>query len=450
MKTTTLLFSAGLALAGCRGGDRVLEPHGKDSTGIVGIERLDGSGPYQSGQTERFRVQHALASPAQVTWTASAGTITSDGDVATWRLPDQDEATLHLEVAGGGSLAKADYAFRLARTRAGPGGVIDTAPDSVSDSCVLRFAGATPHIAYFKRVHPSLWHAVWNGSAWVTEQVDGMGFNVGGQVDDNYDMTLDAAGNPHFAYVLSNSSEIWWASKSGGTWTRQKVDAFMGGVVGIALDPSQASRPTIAYTAPASTGSGYQVKVGYRASGSWTTALTTFPTEGSSTYPYYGRYFAGGFAFDSTGKAFLSYGDDYYNDISLGTWTAAGAQTGQSVSPRASGQTYSGWPVALDSANRPLLLSQRALFQVTPGGSSAPSSYEAGYVAAKAMTYYGGKPTIALVHGSHLEMVTPDANGYWTYTQLGSSDSSVSVSAATDGSGVAHACWPNSSQIQYQ
>lgn len=450
MKTTTLLLSAALGLAGCRGSDRVLEPHGKDSTGIVGIERLDGAGPYQAGRTERFRVQHALATPAQITWTATAGTLTADGDVATWLLPDADEAALHLEVAGGGSLAKADYAFRLTRTRAGPTGAIDTAPDAVSDSCVLRFAGATPHIGYFKRTHPSLWHAVWNGSAWVTEQVDGMGFNVGGQVADNYDMTLDSAGNPHFAYVLSNSNEIWWASKSGSTWTRQKVDGHIGGAIGIALDPAQGSRPTVAYTANASTGSGYQVKIGYRASGTWTNALTTFPTEGSSTYAYYGRYFAGGIVFDSTGKAFLSYGDDTYNDISLGTWIAGGAQTGQSVSPVASGSGSSGWPVVLDSANRPLLLSHRALFQVTPGGSSASSSYEAGTVSSKAMTYYGGKPTIALVHGSHVEMVTPDANGYWTYTQLGSSDNAVGLSTATDGSGVAHVCWPYSSQIQYQ
>jgi hypothetical protein len=318
--------------------------------------------------------------------------------------------------------------------------------DSLGSVCAVAWAsGPKPVIAYYAQTHPSIWLASWNGSAWSSELVDGMGFNVGGKADANLALALDASGNPHLAYVLEGT-DIWWASRSGGVWTRQKVDTFTGGPVGIALDPSQGGRPTIAYTAPASTGSGYQVKVAYRSGGSFVSALTTFPTQGSSTYPYYGRYFAGGIAFDGAGKASLSYGDDYYNDISVGTWTAAGAQTAQSVSPRASGSANPWFPLVLDGSGRGLILSHRGLFDDTGAGwsDSAYEGFSAGiYALARDAA---GLPWVANVHGGDLETAHPDATGFWVRSNAGPMDSA-QIGITVDGAGTEKACFFRSSKL---
>lgn len=318
--------------------------------------------------------------------------------------------------------------------------------DSLGAICAVSWAtGPKPVIAYHAQTHPAVWLASWNGTAWASELVDGMGFNVGGKADANLALALDAAGNPHLAYVLEGK-EIWWASKSGGVWTRQKVDAFIGGPVGIALDPSQGGRPTIAYTAPASSGSGYEVKVAYRAGGAWTAALTTFPTQGSSTYAYYGRYFAGGIAFDGSGKAFLSYGDDLYNDISLGTWIAGGAQTARSVSPVASGSGNSWFPVVLDGSGRALLLSHRGLFDDTGAGwnGSAYEGFSAGiYALARDAA---GLPWVANVHGGELETAHPDGTGFWVRANAGPMDTA-QIGITVDGAGTEKVCFFRSSKL---
>src|SRR5262249_25368122 len=49
-------------------------------------------------------------------------------------------------------------------------------------ACQLEMQGSVAHLLYLDDTHPSLWYGRWNGTSWQTELVDGMGFNVGGEV----------------------------------------------------------------------------------------------------------------------------------------------------------------------------------------------------------------------------------------------------------------------------
>ncbi|RJS23139.1 hypothetical protein DRW03_12505 [Corallococcus sp. H22C18031201] len=76
------------------------------------------------------------------------------------------------------------------------------------------------------------------------------------------------------------------------------------------------------------------------------------------------------------------------------------------------------------------------------------------------LVFTDGKPTIAFNHHGSVELITPDANNYWTYTALttknGIRASLLSMNrppismAVRPTTGQRHVCYPNNDNIMFQ
>ncbi|MBS2026011.1 MAG: hypothetical protein JST92_26730, partial [Deltaproteobacteria bacterium] len=199
---------------------------------IIGIVRTD-TGAYQPGQVEHFRVEYATEVAPEIHWSASAGGITESGDEVAWTLPDAEEASLTVSLGLPKKITTTSFHFRIAgganlNYAVAPSGVVDASKDVTGSACKLAFNSAgNPVIFYSNTTHPSVWLATWTGSAWATEQVDGMGYEVGGQPRLALSMQLAADGTPHLAYALglgNGTSKAMYATKSGSAWIRERVD----------------------------------------------------------------------------------------------------------------------------------------------------------------------------------------------------------------------------------
>jgi hypothetical protein len=88
----------------------------------------------------------------------------------------------------------------------------------------------------------------------------------------------------------------------------------------------------------------------------------------------------------------------------------------------------------------------------TPLASSTVSSSPVDYSYGSSDLAYGaGKPVVALRTGTALEFGTPDAQGFWTYTQLGTVQDATRPSVAirpTDG--VPHVCYQRDGKVSFQ
>ncbi|NPC53797.1 hypothetical protein D7X99_41985 [Corallococcus sp. AB032C] len=67
------------------------------------------------------------------------------------------------------------------------------------------------------------------------------------------------------------------------------------------------------------------------------------------------------------------------------------------------------------------------------------------------LAYGGGKPVVALRNGTSLSLGTTNAQGFWTYTQLGTvQDSSRPSVAIRPTDGVPHVCYQRDGKVTFQ
>jgi hypothetical protein len=433
-----------------------LETHEPDSP-ISGLQRLGGDGPYVAGRTERFR---ALTSGAgTVAFAASAGRLAPEGAEVSWQLPDADAADLTVTLQGAaGPAATQTFHFALARgaaLSAATAGVVDPSSDDTGQRCKLAFDGSgNPHIAYYNATHPSLWWAAWTGSAWSRQQVDGMGFEAGGPVyagEQGFAVASD--GTPHFAYVLSLAdNQVMYATRSGQSWQRERIDpsSLTPNSLALALDGAQGGRPTVAYSLYGGT------VIGYRGGpGSWTLQTISVPPQGGNCNP--NPSFSGGFALLGGTAYFTSY-EGCYDTNYVSAWTSGAAPSSTQMFGKHYANTYV--RLAMDGSN-PVAMAGSDVFHVRPGASLADatvtdSPIESFYPLAYDIAWTpAGKPVVALVHAASIEIVTPDANGYWIYTQVATSNAYspynyAPLSLALDSAGAPHVCFRNNNKLYYQ
>ena len=84
-----------------------------------------------------------------------------------------------------------------------------------------------PHIAYanVKSESSGLRYAVWNGKSWDAEIIEG----AGGPVPIfAVVLVVDKDNNPHIAYSQVQTGIVKYATKIGGKWVTQPVDAIKG------------------------------------------------------------------------------------------------------------------------------------------------------------------------------------------------------------------------------
>lgn len=440
-------------------------PHHDDLTvEIRGLDREGGTGPYVSGTTETFKLR-LDDGVRDVQWSATAGTLHSSGDRATWKLPAAGTASLSATIlARDGQEKTAKWDFQIvaaddsfARAREAllstPIPVLDGgSSDNTGSQCELAYDSANNvHIAFKNDTHPSLWYGVWNGTSWNVQLVDGMGFDTGGLVYGRIAMVVDSANNPHLAYSLENNG-LWYATRVGtGPWTRERVDGASArqrtndSTVSIALDPAASGRPTIAYHYWASSSNPIRTVVATRTgANTWTNTIVNF---GSSTSH---QAINGDIVFTPNGTLHVPHG--YYY---LGSWNGTTAEY-VTISNTSVSNVYfdTGWASgSLGATGKLVYRTQDGIFHITLGTPLSATTATYSSVETAGAQYgdlaYAGKPYLLHLHGQNLELVTHNAQGYWSYTQLGSSNNNV-MSLAVNGAGNPSVCYQQSSRVMFQ
>ncbi len=442
--------------------------------------KREAQGPYIEGAVEHFQLVLPEAGVDSILWSASAGQLTSQQEHATWTLPASGPATLTVTVVtkSGQQLSQASSFLVAQATRAQPENLssvvslatpmqVDASSDDTGYTCDLAFdATGKGHLVYINSTHPSLWYATWTGSTWTTELVDGMGFNTGGKVYYPISFVLDSANNPHIAYILEDRG-VWYATRSGTTWIRERVDSastfpLLDGyrsVVSIALDPSQGNRPTITYAyyglLPAEGGIyDYRTVVAYRTgAGAWTVGPVKFPTASFTD----SQFMAGDILFNPSGTLFVPFASGYL--AHMGAWKAGSPAQSFTMGQQDLFNTNGFDPEASLSwagTNRMLVRAPRGILDVTLNAIVANSTYTLSSIESSVtpqgdMLFTGGKPYVIHAHGYNLELVTPDARGFWTYAQLGSMSNFRRMGMALrPTTGQIHLCYALNGHVTFQ
>ncbi|TNE84269.1 MAG: hypothetical protein EP330_30150 [Deltaproteobacteria bacterium] len=437
-----------LALASCAAPDTApdeLAAHG----GELPIRRVGAEGAFQTGAWAEFAVVVPEGvDVADLHWQVSAGQLEVDGDHARWLLPeDPGKQRIEVHTEALGQVLSGNFAVGVGSTRAYTGaqqGEIATNANLVGDTCVLAFDGNTPHILYRNAEHGQLHLAVWNGATWVHSFVDGPGFNVGSTLSDRFDMVLDSNGDHHIAYAWADEQYIgfeyavWWATDSGGGWTRELVsnyDGFATAWPSIALDPTNSERPTVTYTQDTSYD---RTAVAYRTgANAWTQAL--YPE--NTSYQWH----TGGSAFTSDGTLHITKGYDSPRYIS---WTQSGGFSSYTLMDYGD-YTEMRSVLVLDDGENIVYGHRGGIGYEDSGGSWHHSEVELFDMDHFDLAWGGGAPHLAVVHDDALELVTTDTDGYWEYTVIATGVDAAYPGIAVDADGDPHACYQKGGALYY-
>ncbi|CAM3308215.1 hypothetical protein G4177_08360 [Corallococcus sp. ZKHCc1 1396] len=457
-----VLMWSGLSLfAACAPEPRPVEVISSHRPGDVAllIEREGGAGPYVEGTPERFRIVASGEAFKSVRWSTDAGVLASDVEQVTWTLPPAGTASLSVSVeTESGKTAEGAFHFSVVAAPLATSTVIDPGPDETGSVCELAFDDAGKgHVVYTNDTHNTLWYASWDGTTWTREQIDGPGFNTGGMFITKPVLALDAVtGTPHVGYLKSTGPvstamfRVGYATRVNGTWTREAVDTPNTSRLGIALNPAQGQQPTLVVAN--SIGS---LRVMTRtAANTWAanplSALTTSHLTGEPV-------------FDATGALYVM-----TNQVSTATpanyLRVIRGSVIDSFKVRDTGTGFtSSWNSLVWGQGPHLLVmvsgilegERAAIDDVTVGTplsastvSSSPVDYR---YQASDLAYGGGKPVAVLRNGTAMELTTPDAQGFWTYTQLGTVDDATRPSVAirpTDGT--PHVCYQRDGKVSFQ
>jgi hypothetical protein len=420
---------------------------------VLGIERVGYRGPMVDGTVIDLLLVVRGDGAFDVEWSASGGMIAGDGISASWVLPPQDEATVRATLTPHGDQEPIEAAFLFPVEVDKPGpmwavnplatGLVDPTEDAISGCRLAIDSNDVPHVVYRSSTHAQLWYAKFVNNAWDVQFVDGPGFDVGGLVADDYDIAVTTSGTPHIVYRYSSVDDVRYATLTGNTWTRETVNSVYNGLsnpsgtLGIALDPLNGNRPTVGFSHYQSSGNDDYPVIAYRSSpGSW--------TEEANVLANCCNYFAGGLTFTASGVAYVTYDP---SDARIANWSAAqGFFDDQIFDSSFGSSTY--MPVELDNLNQPIVMSDEAVYHRV-GGTWIISPYE------QSDTFWydlavdtAGDPVMALRHGSELELVDTNPEGYWQYDPVDDMDSN-RLGVAVDTSGNTHACYVKGDEIWF-
>lgn len=307
--------------------------------------------------------------------------------------------------------------------------VVDARADALGSMCQIGTSGTKVHVIYRDDTHPTLLYGTLTGSTFVTEVVDGMGFNNGGLVGTTFSMVIDSSGAPHVAYTLDGS--LYYGTRTASGWTRERVDSAASPLYSslqfsIGLNPAASERPTVVYTRYVSS---YRNVVAERGTTGWTQTPVSYGTPTS-------QYVTGDVAFDSAGTLYIPYSYGY-----LGSWNGT---TGEFVNLGLTASAYS--PSAWRAPGVLALISDRGVEDVTVGSPLSATTVRTSLVEPfttdqqSIAVDQGGQLRIVVNHGTDLELVTGVSGGFWTRQSLGQIDNA-GVDIAVDSQGVSRACF---------
>ncbi|NMO13368.1 hypothetical protein HPC49_08485 [Pyxidicoccus fallax] len=464
---TILIWSSLCLLMACDNTPRateVIKSHGPEEGSaalVLLIERAGGEGPYVEGATEHFRVVTSDETFKSVRWSVSAGLVTPDSERVSWTLPPAGQAVLSVSVeTQSGKTAEGAFTFNVVAASLAAGIAIDSGPDVTGSACELAFDNAgRGHLLYLNDTHRSLWYARWDGTTWTREQVDGPGFGTGGFISA-FALALDAvSGTPHVAYLKGYGSpggapgfnRIWYATRVNGAWVTENtapVNRSPNTRVSIALDPAQGLRPVIVVSDNVTSLS----SLTRTAPNTWSPAIID-ATSGTAV-----EYVMGDVAFDAAGTLYIPVTTGSGGPIYL---TAVRGTTAESLRLEPVDLANRWLPMVWGPGNHLLMLAsggslgaRMGLLDITVASPFSASTYTAFPVDNEndaSDLAYAGKLFIAHRHGTALELITPDARNLWTYTQIGTAQSSSRPSIAVrPTTGVAHVCYQRDDKVSFQ
>jgi hypothetical protein len=455
----------------------LLENHAETSREVRGLLRSK-DGPFIRGQVEVLRAVVDTRVVKSLSWSASAGALSTRGGDATWTLPDAETAELLLTVTtSDGRTLTTPFSFSLVertQERAGksaveallatPMPVLDGGVSEVSGGdCDLQYDTAeNVHLAFTTATHPAVYYGKWNGSVWALEVVDTLGFNTGGRIlPSQVRLAVDASANPHILYIRDN--QLRYATKSGSAWTRERVDTSTQALTlpdnyPPALALNAQGRPSVVYTSYVSSRTLlYATRTGAAA---WTIISPTFASAGT----LYGSNTSGDLLIDAAGVAYFP-ASIYGSSTGGGYASYLVALNGAAGDLRVmtNGTTAPGWDAwasgAWAGANRLVFRTAAGAYDVTVATPMANATFtfsaneQSGAGAGAGDIAWNGKPVVLHHHsGGTMELVTPQAAGasFWTWTQMGAS-SGISASVAVHPTtGVANICYQANSRIMFQ
>jgi hypothetical protein len=250
-----------------------------------------------------------------------------------------------------------------------------------------------------------------------------------------------------------------YATKSAGNWIRERVDSATF-PVGPGLVSDEASAPSIVLngTTPVvlyTIGGTYTYRpiISTRTGvGTWSQAQVTVPVLDPSDR----MLPQGELALDGAGRfLFPVYG--YITSVGyrylLVAYTPASTtsvQLNQGLSGRSD--------TVLASPTRLLLRNSSAVYDVALNATFSASTYTYSSVEASTSSVTGdlawsasaSKPVVLHNHSGSLELVTPNASGFWTYQQLGSTSGVSAGLAVNPTTGEASICYQANSRIMFQ
>ncbi|WP_224367559.1 hypothetical protein [Hyalangium versicolor] len=453
-----LLMASSLALfAACEEEPKapeVIASHGPGDLALL-IEREHGAGPYVESTEERFKVVASGEVFKSVRWNANAGTLVPDADQVAWTLPGAGPASLSVSVeTESGKTAEGSFSFDVVAPALAASTQIDPSSDVTGSACELAFDNAgTGHMVYSNDTHHSLWYASWDGTTWTTEQIDGPGLDNGSFIW-TFALVVDPeTGTPHVTYVrgygvpspTTQSLRIRYATRVNGTWVIENADNTLrtplANRISIALNPANQKQPAIVVSDPTA------IKMLSRtAPGTWTTTNVS------------GGYLLGDALFDQAGTLYVYVSAGYLNTINGTTKESFPTQQGFDPTPVK-------WLPMVWGPNQHLLAIPsgagleriRSVFlDMTVGTPLASSTIKSSLFDLQSndgsdLAYGAGKTYIVLRHGTSLEFLGQDAQGLWTYNQLGTAQTGSRPSVAirpTDGA--PHICYQRDGKVSFQ
>jgi hypothetical protein len=400
--------------------------------------RLTPSGAFFPGAVEEFELVTS-APDAAIAWSASGGSLSSEGRRVRWTLPADQIARLTGTVTlPDGTTVHQDLDVELAVLNPAAVGPVDASGEATGSICDLVIdANDVPHVLYRNDWHDQWVYAKFVGGVWVSELVDGPGFLGGGAAGDGQaTMAIESNGTVHVALVRDRG-DVVHASRTNNQWTTSVVmtDATTSSTAAIALD---GANPHILYT-----DINGDLTLVRRSGGQWNWWKQVVPPLCCTAY-------AAGIAAGPNGQMRVAYINGY--TLLYANWTAAnGFTNNRAVQEDVDDDTFSDVYVSGSTVG---VMGASGLSWSTDGGvtfnlweslSSGHSDYN------KSFVFDGANPRLAQHHSGTLEFVDVDARGYWSYSAVDTGiESYSSIQADLDASGNLHACYQKGGVIHFR
>ena len=316
--------------------------------------------------------------------------------------------------------------------------------DDVGGACGLWANGNRLFVAWTSRVHPGVHFGEFVNGAIVAEVVDAMGFNTGGTVEQYVQLQVEANGTPHLIYV--RDGQVFYATKSGGSWLRERVDSPslpLSTNPSFTLGPSGA--PSVVYGVRPLNACGSftceRVALAVRSAGTWTRSVLSLPSPISSTSS---QTLTGDLTFDGSRLLFPVVNSSSYFLVG---WTSAAVTT--VAVPTSLGGRASMWATG---SMRAYLLSGTGVHDVTLSTPLSASMIRQSLVETFSTSQHAvaadsaGLPRLVVNHGNELESVWAGPDGFWRRVELGNADPGL-IDVAVDAANETRACFVRAGKL---